>query len=346
MGLRIGALAAARIVPGALIAPAKAVDGVEVTAVAARDHERADEAARTWGVPTAVAGYDALLDRDDVDAVYIATPNSLHVPWAVRAIEAGKHVLLEKPLSSNAADGERLLADAAARPDVVVMEAFHSVHHPLFDDLERLLASGTVGAVRRVKARFTIPADAMPPGDIRWQFDLAGGALMDLGVYPIGWSLHLLARLRGDVTLPVVEHAKADCPVTDVDGTFDATLRWADTDVTAEVHASMTADAFSAELVVHGDDGIVRAINPLAPQRGGRLLVERDGAATEHAVDPTPTYTHQLRVFRDAVILGRDCVTDVADGLRRMTIIDACYRAAGLPVRPTDPTSLDPTSST
>src|SRR5205823_14173805 len=128
--LRFGVLGAARIAPLAIVKPARQVDGVVVSAIAARDPERAKEFASKHGIPKVHTSYDALVDDPDIDAVYIPLPNGLHAQWTLRAIAAGKHVLCEKPFTANAAEAEQV-ADAAEASDVVVMEAFHYRYHPL-----------------------------------------------------------------------------------------------------------------------------------------------------------------------------------------------------------------------
>ncbi len=128
--LRIGVLGAASISPTALFKPARAVDGVEVTAIAARDQRRAHAVAAKWGIPRVHADYAAVLADPDVDAIYLPLPNGLHASWTLAALAAGKHVLCEKPFTSNA-DEAQIVATAAAGGDRVVMEAFHYRYHPL-----------------------------------------------------------------------------------------------------------------------------------------------------------------------------------------------------------------------
>ncbi|MBW2314770.1 MAG: Gfo/Idh/MocA family oxidoreductase, partial [Deltaproteobacteria bacterium] len=126
--LRVGVLGAARIAPMALLRPARQVPGVEVSAVAARDVDKARRFAGKHGIPRVFESYDALLADPDVDAVYVPLPNGLHADWTIRAIEAGKHVLCEKPFTANAGEAERV-AKAARASDRVVMEAFHWRYH-------------------------------------------------------------------------------------------------------------------------------------------------------------------------------------------------------------------------
>jgi len=329
MTVRLGLVAASRIARNAIIAPAPDVDGVELAAVAARDLDRARAAADEWGIAQAYGSYGELIAADDVDAVYIGTPAAMHREWAIAAIEAGKHVLCEKPLASNA-DDARCIADAARRGDVVVMEAFHWRYHPYADQIRGVLDSGALGRIDRIEAVFDIPDGRIGRDDIRWDLSIGGGSTMDLGCYPIQWVRFAAAAD------PDVVSAVAECPVEGVDGSLTAELLWP-SGVTGSIGSSMIApgDEVVAFLKVTGERGTMLATNPLAPQNGGALLTVETEAGTEtHEVDRSATYHHQLVAFHDAVTDGIDFPTTADDGVRNMEIVDACYRAAGLDPRP------------
>jgi len=330
MTIRLGLVAASRIAVRAIIEPLPDVDGVELTAVAARDLDRARQAADDWNAPLAFGSYDELMASDEVDAVYIGTPASLHREWAIAAIEAGKHVLCERPFAANA-DDARLIADAARGSDVVVMEAFHWRYHPFAQQIRDVLDSGVLGRIDTIEAAFDIPEGGIPRGDIRWDLPLGGGATMDLGCYSIQW-VRFAAGSDPDVVA-----AHAVCPVDDIDGSLGAELRWP-SGVTGHVHSSMIApgDSVEAWLRVTGEHGRMIATNPLAPQQGtSMIIVEVDGRMWFRPAEPTSTYFHQLVAFRDAIVDGAPFPTTADDGVRNMEIVDACYRAAGLPPRPT-----------
>lgn len=343
--IKLGLLAASRIATQAVVQPASLVEGVEIVAVAARSAERAAEAAAEWGVERSYGSYQELIDSD-VDAIYIATPAALHRQWAVAALEAGKHLLCEKPLASNAEDAAVIAeaAEAAAADGVVAMEAFHWRYHPFVDQIRSALVSGELGRVSRVLTRFDIEEGRIPPSDIRWELSLGGGALMDLGCYNVQW-LRFAAEMLG-LGEPEVTSASAVCPVDGVDGEMRAELSWSNGAVTGHLATSMMAD-FSDEdpddvtgghinnLVVHGDRGTLKATNPLAPQRGAALVVATDDGQRFEEVPSTSTYHHQMVAFRDAIRDGKPFPTTMADGVRNMAVIDACYRAAGLEPRPT-----------
>ena len=304
---------------------------VEVVAVGARDLARAREAASGWGLPLAFGSYAELVACDDVDAVYVGTPAAFHRPWVIAAIEAGKHVLCEKPLAANAGDAGRI-ADAARASDCVVMEAYHWRYHPCASQIADIVGSGSLGRLEHLEARFDLPAGHIPKDDIRWDLALGGGALMDLGCYPIQWVRFVVGAD------PDVVAATAECPWPDVDGRLTAELRWA-SGVTGSIHCSMIEPpgGVGVELVVRGERGVLTVVNPLAPQFGARLVVETADGRTEHDVVRTSTYRHQLLAFRDAVLRGAQFPTTAEDGARTMAIIDACYRAAGLEPRPAWP---------
>lgn len=315
--LRVGVLGAAHILHRALLVPAASVPGVEVTAIAARSPRRAGAYAAKHGIPVVHPSYDALLEAPDVDAVYVPLPPALHALWTRRAVDAGKHVLCEKPLTVDAEEA-RQIARLANRSSLVVMEALHPRHHPMWARLEELVVGGRIGTVRRARATFCIP---VPPGrTIRWRPELGGGALLDVGVYPIA----LLRLLLGE---PEVLSARAR-ERRGVDAWTTARLGF-DGGAEAQVVASLWSSRLvAARLEVTGTAGTLRATMPFLPQYGATITV-RDGRRTtrEHPVR-TPTYTFQLAAFRDAVTLGTPVVTDPQDALRTMRVVDAVRRAA------------------
>ncbi|MEO9176822.1 MAG: Gfo/Idh/MocA family oxidoreductase, partial [Gaiellales bacterium] len=175
---RFGILSTARI-NRKIIEGAAGSDSVELVAVASRDRARADDYAREWGIPRAHGSYDALLADPDVDAVYISLPNSMHCEWSIRALEAGKHVLCEKPMSSSPAEVE-VVFDVAERHGLVCMEAFMWRHSPQSRRLATLVAEGAIGELRLVRSAFTYP---LVDGEhtVQMRPELDGGSLMDIG---------------------------------------------------------------------------------------------------------------------------------------------------------------------
>ncbi len=333
MTIRLGLLAASRIAKSAIIEPLPDVDGVEVTAIAARELDRARSTANEWGIANAYGSYEELIESDEVDAIYIGTPASLHREWSIATIAAGKHVLVEKPLAANAADGQLIADAAAAAPDVVVMEAFHWRYHPCAQQIRDIIDSGALGQLQRIESIFDIPIGAIAHTDIRWDLPLGGGATMDLGCYSIQWARW--AASADPTIVPQVMSAKTVSPVPGIDGSLGAELLWP-SGLSAFIHSSMIAkgDKVDARLVVHGSAGEMVVVNPLAPQSGASIKVTTDDGTTLYEVSSTSTYMHQLVAFRDAIVDGKPFPTTVEDGVRNMAIIDACYIAAGLEPRP------------
>jgi predicted dehydrogenase len=326
MTLRIGVLAASRIAVEAIFEPAPLVDGVEVVAVAARSADRAAEAAARWGVPRSYGGYDRLYADPDVDAIYVGSPAALHPEHAIAALEAGKHVLVEKPIAANA-DDAAALADATRSFDRVVMEAAHWRYHPIVG----LMAEGLdrIGPVRRAVGRFDVGAQHIPPTDIRHDLALGGGAMMDLGVYPVMW----LTWLAGAPPTVVSAEAREGAPGIDV--AMVADVAWP-SGATGRIETSMDRTDIDRvwTLDVEGEAGRMAVDNPLAPQHGASVTIETTDGTDDLSVPVTTTYQHQLAAFRDAVVDGAVFPTTVDAAVATMRVVDATYRAAGLRPRP------------
>jgi predicted dehydrogenase len=327
--LRIGVLGAAAITPNALIKPAREVDGVAVTAIAARDRARAQRFADRHGIAQVLDGYQQVIDSPEVDAVYIPLPNGLHGAWTLRALAAGKHVLCEKPFTANAEEAAQV-AEAAAASDRVVMEAFHYRYHPLTARVLALIEEGAIGRVQHIEARMCFPLPKF--SDIRYNLRLAGGATMDAGCY----AIHAL-RTFGPGE-PAVKNARAKLKSPGVDRAMDILFVYPDGTTGRAITSMWSSKLLDVSLHVHGDAGSIKVINFAAPQLYHRLTV-RNGAERHTEKVPGPaTYTCQLQVFRDAVSDGGPVLTDAADAVRTMSLIDDAYRAAGLePRRPTAP---------
>jgi predicted dehydrogenase len=324
MALRIGVLGAARIVPTALLSPARHVDDVHVDAIAARDPHRARSFARRHRIPRALGSYDELVDDPDLDAVYVPLPNGLHSAWTLRALAAGKHVLCEKPIASNAAEAERM-AEAAERAGRVLVEAFHWRYHPLAARMIALAADGTLGRVRHIETSMCVPL--MLPGNIRYDYALAGGATMDTGCY----AVHMMRHLAG--AEPEVLRAEAKLSSPRVDRAMNADVTFGD-GRTGRIRCSL----FSSTLLdvsarVIGDAGEMRVLNPIMPQLYHRLVVTTPAGKRVDRVPGRATYEHQLRAFADAVLRGAPVLTPARDGVANMRVIDRIYEKAGLPLR-------------
>lgn len=322
--VRFGVLGAARIAPKALMIPASQGPEAEVTALAARDERRARSFAARWGIPRVYPDYATLVQDREIDAIYIPLPMSLHAEWTLRALREGKHVLCEKPFAANAEEA-RVMVDTAAELGLVLAEAFHYYYHPLFARVLQLVRGGLLGHLKRVEGRFVVAIT--DPGDLRLHYSTAGGATMDLGCYPLHW----LRQVVGEEPSVIQAEATTGNPGVDVSMTARLTFP---SGAAGLMHCSMAEDsAFANSLLIEGALGSLRVENPLAPQLGHDLAITVEGQTTHEHLDADPTYRHQLVAFANAVRTGKPLPTSGEDSVATMQLIDAVYRAAGLPKR-------------
>lgn len=319
--VRFGVLGAAGVTPTAVIKPAKDNAEVEVAAVAARDVARGRAYAAKYGIAKVHDTYEALVTDPEIDAVYIPLPNALHGRWIRAAIEAGKHVLVEKPFAANAAEA-RELADLAAASDRVVMEGLHHRYHPASVRIEQILASGELGTIQRVEAVNCYWLRDFAGS--RYSYPLAGGATMDLGSYIVD-----TVRVYGGST-PEVVSAQSKLRGPEIDRVMTAELRFAEGH-TGRLHCSMwSVEPPHYTTKVVGDRGELR-LHPLMPFQ--RFSVRSADGKRDERFPLRATYAYQLDAFAGAVLRGEPVRTSAADAVENMTVIDAIYRAAGLSVR-------------
>jgi D-xylose 1-dehydrogenase (NADP+, D-xylono-1,5-lactone-forming) len=313
--MKLGLLSTANI-NRMVLAGARASPDVEVVTVASRDAARAEAYAREHGIARAHGSYEALLADPEVDAVYVSLPNSMHVDWSVRALEAGKHVLCEKPLARRPAEVERAF-DAADRAGRILAEGFMYRHHPQTKRVAELVRSGAIGELRVIRSSFSFPLADLE--NVRMRPELDGGALMDIGCYCVSGS----RLLAGEP-----EHVLGEQRVgtTGVDTTFVGTLRFAG-DVVALFHASMDLPV-RQELEVFGTEATLLVQAPWRVDFGGDVLVARNGSVEHVEVPEADSYEQELGDLAAAArgerapLLGRD------DALGQARVIDALYRSA------------------
>jgi predicted dehydrogenase len=331
--LRVGTLSTAQISVPALITPARQVPDVVVSAVAARDRERAGVFAAEHGIAVVHDSYAALIADPDIDAVYIPLPNSLHGRWTLAAIEAGKHVLCEKPFTSNASEA-REVAAAASQAGVVVMEAMHYRYHRLAQimvgQLALIAGPEAHGAVRHIHCTVSFPLAGLD--DIACDYDLAGGATMDAGCYAID-----CVRLLGPGQ-PEVVAALATEQSPGLDGSMYAFLRFPG-GATAWLDVALTQGGkLRADVHVVGTHGQMRVQNFIHPYVRFRVTTKTperaESVSSDPGESPETTYLGQLRAFAAAVLRGEPFPTTPEHAIVTMELIDDIYRAAGLPLRP------------
>ena len=324
--IRIGVLGAAAIVPMALTKPARSVPEAQVLAIAARNPERAQAFARRHHIPRVHQTYSDLLADPEIDAVYNPLPNSLHAEWTIRALNAGKHVLCEKPFASNAEEAGEM-AKTAAETGLVLSEAFAYRYHSLTTRVKEILARGDLGKVKHIEAQFCFLLPS--PRNIRFNYELAGGALMDCGCYPVS-LIRDLAEAE-----PMVARAEATLFAPQVDRKMSADLSFDDGRTAHLVCDLLSPKLFRSFLQVEGDEGTLRVINPYHPHWFNWLSVRGRSGSHEGYVRDENVYTLQLRAFLQAIRGEMKLNTDPTDAIGNMRVIDAIYEKAGLKKRGT-----------
>jgi D-xylose 1-dehydrogenase (NADP+, D-xylono-1,5-lactone-forming) len=307
--VRWGILSTARI-NHAVLEPARITDKAEVIAVASRDSARAKRYATEQGVERAYGSYDELLADPDVEAVYNSLPNSFHVDWSIRALEAGKHVLVEKPLGRRPQEVEQAY-EIAAKNGLLLMEAFMYRHHPQTHRLQQVVRSDAIGELRQVRAVFSFMLD--DPTDVRLRPELDGGSLMDLGCYCVGIS----RLLAGE---PELVFGRQRLGPTGVDLGFTGVLQFPG-DVLGEFHCAFDLPAESGVEAI-GSNGRVVAREPF------RCLgdIEVNGERIE--VDGVDRYLLQLENLSEAIRGQAEPLLGRADALSQARTIAALYRSA------------------
>jgi D-xylose 1-dehydrogenase (NADP+, D-xylono-1,5-lactone-forming) len=314
MGMRLGIVSTAdinrKVIPGA-----HASDKIDLIAVASRDQVRAEEYAKEWDIPRAYGSYEALLEDPDVDAVYISLPNTMHREWSIRSVEAGKHVICEKPFSKRPEDVEASF-DAAEAAGRLLTEAFMYRHNPQTTKLVELVRDGAIGELRVVRSAFSY--SLYDTENIRLRTDVDGGSLMDVGCYCVSGS----RLLAGE---PESVHGQAYVGPSGTDWVFTGAMRFP-----GDVHALFdcgTCLPERDELEAIGTEGSLFLDDPWHATEPV-LELSRDGGVERIELEHVDSYRLELENLADAIagdaplLLGRD------DALGQSRAIDALFRSA------------------
>ena len=296
--IRWGLLSTANI-NTALIDPIKKSARSELYAVASRDQAKAQSYAQEKGVATAYGSYDAMLADPAVDVVYISLPNSLHCEWAVKAAEAGKHILCEKPMAVTLDEFDRMAAAAAAN-NVALVEAFMYLHHPQTIQAQKLIREGRLGQVQSLQSWFHFYLPPERASNIRLNAGLSGGSLWDVGVYPNSLALTMIGQ-----GAPSAVWASQIIGETGVDVAMRGQLLFGD--VVAQISSGFRTPFREGAFIV-GDAGILHIPEPWKPGLKGidsvMTITDRDGnqeSFTTPAIDP---YLCEVQAM-EATILDR-----------------------------------------
>jgi predicted dehydrogenase len=322
--VRWGVLSTAGIGVKKVIPAMQKGEWIEVVAIASRHQGKAEETARALGIAKAYGSYEELLADPQIEAVYNPLPNQLHVPWSIRAAEAGKHVLCEKPLSMTVAEAKTLLA-VQQRTGVTIGEAFMVRTHPQWLRTRELIASGRIGQLRSVQGFFSY--FNTDPKNIRNIAECGGGALMDIGCYPINTSRFVF----GEEPLRVSGLIERD-PTSKVDRLTSAILEFPSGDATFTCSTQLVP---YQRMQLLGTKGRIEIEIPFnAPNdRPCRIFIDdgRDLFGGGITVETFPTcdqYTIQGDVFSRAVREGGQAPVPLTDAIKNMAVIEAVFRSA------------------
>ena len=286
--------------------------------MASRDAARAEAYAAEHGLGRAHGSYEALLADPDVDAVYIPLPNSLHVPWSVRALDAGKHVLCEKPLSRRVADVSDAF-DAAESAGRLLMEGFMWRYHPATELVMRLIGEGAIGRLRVVRAAFGFTLD--PAADnVRWSGELEGGALMDVGCYCVS-ALRLLAGEPTRVSAERIDGGDG------VDARMAGVLRFGD-GVLGTFDCAFDVP-YRAGIEVVGETGTIVSLDPWHGGSPEVRVLRPEVDPEDVSVEAANPYGRELEDFARAIRTGSPPRLDRDDAMGQARVIEALYAAAG-----------------
>lgn len=324
--VRWGVLSTANIGRAAVIPAIQASRNGEVVAIASRDSERAFGVATRFAIPSSYGSYESLLADPNTEIVYVPLPNSMHAPWVLRAIAAGKHVLCEKPLGLTAAECDAM-ADAADAAGVKLMEAFMYRFHPQIDSLISLIDSDAIGDVRHMNAAFTFRLQV--PDNIRLQADLGGGALMDVGCYPVNIFRSVIGAEPVEVTAFAHWHPNG------VDDELTGTMLFAN-GATGQFHCALNM-ARRETFLAAGVKGVIELPRAFLPGTDPTTITLRLGYkdVDQRTIASVNAYQLMVEHFSDCVYTDTAPLFSAREAAANMRVIEALYRSAaagGVPI--------------
>lgn len=317
--VRWGVISTAKIGTEKVIPAMQQGEYSEVTGIASRSLEAAKSAAEALGIPKAYGSYQELLDDPEMEAVYNPLPNHLHVPWSIKALQAGKHVLCEKPIGLSSAEGEQLVEAAGRFPDLKVMEAFMYRFHPQWQKARQLVRDGKIGELRAIQTFFSYFND--DPSDIRNQADIGGGGLLDIGCYAISLSRFIYGSEPKKVN-GIVEYD----PRFKTDRLASAMM---DFESGISTFTCSTQLPHKQRVFIVGTRGWVELEIPFnAPtDRKTKIWHHNGEALTEIEFDICDQYTIQGDLFSLAVLEDTEVPTPIEDAVANMKVIDAVFES-------------------
>lgn len=322
--LNWGLLSTARI-NRALIPPLQVSKRNELLAVASRSQEAADAYAKEQKIPRAYGSYESLLADPDIDVIYNPLPNHLHSEWTIKAVEAGKHVLCEKPLALGV-DEVDAIKYAARKHGRVVAEAFMYRHHPQTLKVQEIVKSGSLGVLKLIRGSFSFVLSR--EGDVRLNPEWGGGSIWDVGCYPISYTRSVLGEEPVEVFGWQVEGP------TGIDETFAGQMRF-DSGVLAQFDSSFVIP-FHSFMEIVGSEGTLNIPRPFKPGVNEKIYLTRDENTETVTIKGQELYLGEMEDMADAILLGKDSLISLNDSRANVAVIRAFLESAqsGKPVKP------------
>lgn len=314
--LNWGLLSTARI-NRALITPLRASKRNHLLAVGSRTQESADRYARDRTIPKAHGSYESLLADPEVDVIYNSLPNLFHAEWTIKAVEAGKHVLCEKPLALSVEEVDAV-QEAASKYGRVVAEAFMYRHHPQTLKVQEIVKSGSLGTLKLIRGSFSFVLTR--DGDVRLDPALGGGSIWDIGCYPISYARTVAGENPIDVFGWQVTGP------TGIDETFVGQMRFAD-DIHAQFDCSFVIP-FHAFMEIIGSEGTLNTPNPFKPGIDEKIFLTREGKTETIKIKGEELYLGEVENMADAILLGHEPRISLADSRANVAVISALLESA------------------
>jgi predicted dehydrogenase len=301
----------------ALIPPLRASKRNRLVAVGSRAQESADKYAREWKISRTYGSYEALLADPEIDVIYNSLPNHLHAEWTIKAVQAGKHVLCEKPLALNVEEVDAM-KDSARKHGRVVAEAFMYRHHPQTLRVQELVKNDSVGDLRLIRGSYTYMLSR--EGDVRLDSAMGGGSIWDVGCYPISYARSVIG------SNPLEVFGWEVMGPTGVDVTFVGQMRF-DHDVYAQVDSSFVTP-LHAFMEVVGGEGTLNIPRPFKPENDEKIYLTRGDKTETIKIKGQELYLGEVEDMADAILLGREPRVSLEDSRANVAVISALLASA------------------
>jgi predicted dehydrogenase len=316
--LRWGLLGTARI-NQAVIGPIRVSNKSQLMAVASRSQERAAQYAKTWGIPHFHGSYDAILSDPEIDVIYNSLPNGLHAEWSIKAMQMGKHVLCEKPLTTSTKDVDTV-QEASSKTGMVISEAFMYRHHPQTLFVKEMVDSGEIGNLQMIRGSFcyTNTRSSNP----RFDLELGGGSLWDVGCYPIDYARFLIGEE------PIEVYGYQVTGQTGIDLLYAGQLHFPG-GVISQFECSFITPPKSL-MEITGEKGRIIIPKPYKPQKSTSILLEREEQLQTIRIKDAELYQGEIEDLENAILFGKPTRISLDDSRRNIATIEALYKSARL----------------